>query len=77
MVDATDFATPETGLTVAGNISKDGGAFAALTNSVAEIGNGTYKVTLTATEMNADVVLLRFTATGAADRFVTILTQPT
>lgn len=76
MVDGTDFATPETGLTVAGNISKDGGSFASLTNSVTEIANGMYKVTLTATEMNADIVILRFTATGAADRFVTILTQP-
>ena len=77
MVDETDFATPETGLTVTCNISKDGGAFAASTNSAAEIGNGTYKITLTATEMNADTIILRFTATGAADRFVTLITQPT
>lgn len=77
MVDSTDFATPETGLTVSGTVSKDGGVFAALTNSVSEVGNGIYVVTVTATEMNADTVVLRFTATGAADRFVTIYTQPT
>lgn len=77
MVDATDFATPETGLTVSGEISQDGAAFGALTNSVTEIANGMYKVNLTQAEMNADVISLRFTATGAADRLVTIYTQPT
>lgn len=77
MVDATDFATPEAGLTVAGTISKDGGAFASLTNSVTEIGNGIYKVTLTSTEMTATTIVLRFTATGAADRYITVVTQPT
>lgn len=77
MVDATDFATPETGLTVSGSVSKDGGSFSVLSNSVTEIANGWYKVNITAAEMNADVVLLRFTATGAADRNIAILTQPT
>ena len=77
MVDATDFATPETGLTVSGTISKDGGAFAAVTNAVSEIGNGVYAITLTASEMDADTIIVRFTATGAADRFITLVTQPT
>lgn len=76
MVDATDFATPETGLTITAQISKDGGAFAAATNAAAEIANGWYAITLTQAEMNADTVLLRFTATGAAARNVQILTQP-
>lgn len=66
MVDSTDGQTLETGLTVSGTISKDGGAFAALTNAVSEIGTtGRYKVDLTAAEMNADEVYLAFTATGA------------
>lgn len=77
MVDSTDFNTPETGLTVSGTISKDGGSFSALTNSVTEVANGIYKVTITATEMNADTIVLRFTATGAADRLVSLLTAPT
>ena len=59
MVDETDFATPETGLSVTCEISKDGGSFAGTTNSAAEIGNGWYKITLTATEMSADEIILK------------------
>lgn len=77
MVDETDHVTAETGLTVSGTISKDGAAFGALTNSVVEIGNGMYGVDITQAEMNADSIILRFTATGADDRFVSIMTQPT
>lgn len=50
MVDATDLVTAETGLSPAVQISKNGGAFAASTNSASEIGNGWYSVALTATE---------------------------
>lgn len=76
MVDSTDFATPETGLTIVAEISKDGGAFSAAANAAVEIGNGFYKIDLTATEMNADVVALKFTAVGAAQRSVIIKTDP-
>ncbi len=75
MVDATDFATPETGLSVTAEISKDGTAFAAMTNAVAEVGNGVYTVDITASEMNADTVSLKFTATGAAQRTVVLKTD--
>jgi len=75
MVDGTDFATPETGLSVTCEISKDGGAFAGTTNSAAEIGNGWYKITLTATEMSADEIILKSTATGAAQSDRLILTE--
>jgi hypothetical protein len=67
--------TPGTGLTVAGSISQDGGAFVALTNPVVEIGSGWYKVALTQAEMNADEVALKFTATGAIQRDIKIRTQ--
>ena len=77
MIDSTDDVSLKTGLTVTGQVSQDGGALGALTNAVAEISNGLYKVDITAAEMNADVVVLRFSATGANDRIVTILTQPT
>lgn len=76
MVDATDLKTEETGLTVAATISKDGGAFASCTNSVSEVGVGVYKITLTATEMDANDIWLRFTASGAAARHVNLITQP-
>lgn len=75
MIDSSDHITPKTGLTVAGTISKDGGAFGALTNSVSEIANGVYKVNITQTEMNADVITLKFTATGADQRTITIKTS--
>jgi len=71
----TDHVSPKTGLSVTATISKDGGAFAACTNSVSEISNGVYKITLTATEMNADVVVVRFVATGADDRVIVIKTD--
>lgn len=77
MVDATDFNTPETGITVTATISKDGGAFSACSNSVSEISAGAYKITLTGTEMTADNVLLKLTGTGCATRFIQFRTQPT
>jgi hypothetical protein len=77
MVDATDFNTPETGVTVTATISKDGGAFAACTNAASEISSGFYKITLTATEMTADAVALKFTGTGCAQRNFSFRTQPT
>ena len=66
MTDETDNETAETGLTVTVNISKNGGAFAAATNSVSEIANGFYYVDLTTTETNtAGPLIVRATATGA------------
>lgn len=72
MVDATDFATPETGITVTEEISKDGGAFAACANAFSEIANGWYKITLTATEMNASEIIFKGTSAGCAqcDRLI-------
>lgn len=66
---------PATGLTVSGYVSKDGGTFAALTDTVTEVGNGYYEVDLNSTEMNANNVSLRFTATGADDLAITLRTD--
>ena len=68
MVDATNFATPEISLTVVPTISKDGAAFAALTGSpvVSEVGYGWYRVIVPAVDMQADSIVLRATAAGAA-----------
>jgi len=66
MVDATDDETAETGLSPTVQISKSGGVFANVTNSVTEIGNGWYYVDLTATETDTDgPLIVRATATGA------------
>lgn len=57
-------------------ISKDGGAFAAATNSVTELAEGYYTLTLTATEMNADTVAIKIgtTTAGAKVPFIQIYT---
>lgn len=75
MVDATDFATPETGLTVTATVSKDGAAFGAAAGTVTEIASGLYEMAATAADMNANVSLFRFTATGAAASEVEVITD--
>lgn len=74
MVDATDGHTGETLLTVTAEVSKDGAAFAAAAGTVTEIGSGDYHFDATAADMNADVVLFKFTATGARNAEVAIAT---
>lgn len=74
MVDATDFATPETGLTVSGTRSIDGGAFGAVTGTIAEVASGIYQLDASQADMNGTIITFRFTATGAADTFLTIRT---
>ncbi len=76
MVDATDGLTAETGLVVTAQRSIDGAVFGACANVVAELANGIYKIDLAATDLNGDVITLRFSAAGALDRFVTIKTAP-
>lgn len=76
MISSVDHTTPATGLTVTAQRSLDGGAFASCANAVSEISNGMYKINLAATDMNANVVALRFSATGAEDRDIVITTTP-
>ena len=66
--DAAGVSSPATGKTVTCTVSKDGGSFAGTTTGTAtEIGNGWYYVPLTSTEMNANQVELRATASGCDD----------
>ena len=75
MIDSNDHITAKTGLTVSATRSIDGGAFASCSNSPAEVANGIYKINLSAGDLNGAVITFRFTASGADDRFVTIITQ--
>ena len=75
MVDATDHFTPETGLTVAGNRSIDGGAFAGVTGAIAEVGNGIYQFDAAQADTNGDFITWRFSSAGAADTFVSFKTE--
>lgn len=68
LVDEQDDESAETGLTgITTQISKNGGAFAATTNSATEIGNGFYKVVLTTTELNQDGHLAFIASKTGAD----------
>ena len=79
-VAASDHVTPVTGATtMTVTRSIDGGAFAAGSNSVAEIGNGIYVYDASASDMNGGEIVFRFAATGGTpgapdDAFVSIRT---
>jgi len=70
MVDATDFATPETGESVTAKYSKDGGGLSACSNTVSEVTSGLYVLTLAATETNAGVCAYQLTAASSADQWL-------
>lgn len=74
MVDSAGI--PRTGLSVTPQRSIDGGAFGAATNSVSEVSSGVYKINLSAADLNGSVITLRFTATGAQDRLITVVMVP-
>lgn len=75
MISASDHFSPITGRTVTATRSIDGGAFGACTNAVSEIANGWYTLTLSTSDTNGAAIALRFTATGADDRNVSLYTQ--
>lgn len=74
MTDSTTGA-PKTSLTVTAQRSIDGGAFGLCANSVTEIGNGFYAINLANTDLNGTTIALRFTATGANDTDIVLITQ--
>ena len=74
MVLSSDGRTPKTGLTVTGQRSIDGGAFASVSGTISEVGNGIYQIDLLAADTNGDVITYRFSGTAADDTFVTIKT---
>lgn len=76
MVQSSDHLTPATGLTVTATRLLDDGTFGACANAVVEEANGLYRINLAAADLNGDSVTLRFTATGADTRLITILTAP-
>lgn len=75
MIDSTDHVTLKTGLTVTGEVSIDGGAFGALTNSPSELSSGVYKVDLAAGDVNGTNIMLKFTSAGADTRLIEFITQ--
>ena len=73
--DSSDGRTPVAGETVTAQRSIDGAAFGSCANSVTEIGNGAYIITLAAADLNGDIIILRFTSSGSDDLLITIKTE--
>jgi hypothetical protein len=67
---------PTAGLTVTAQRSLDGAGFAPCANAVSALSNGIYKINLNATDTNANVLTLHFTAAGADDFNMVLITQP-
>lgn len=77
MVLASDHVSDANNLTVTCQRSIDVGAFANCTNTPATfISAGTYKINLSAADLNGDVIMLKFTAATADARKMLILTVP-
>lgn len=76
MIDATDHATPRTGLSPAVQIVKPGtSAYADISGSVTEVGSGTYRVSLAAGDLDTQgQAMLKITAAGAVNQYVPIQT---
>lgn len=68
--------SPATGKIISASRSIDGGAFVTCTNTATEIGNGFYKINLSASDLNGDIISLRFTTTEADATVITIKTTP-
>jgi hypothetical protein len=73
MVDTSGAAV--TGLTVTAKRSIDGVALGSCANSVTEISNGLYTISLAATDLNGTTIELLFTGAGAVDQRFLIVTQ--
>ena len=76
LMTATTTNLPATGLTVTAQRSLDGGSFSNCANAVSEISGGTYVINLAAADTNANHVMLQFTATGANQLNVELITTP-
>lgn len=72
----TTSGVPRTGLTVTAQRSLGSGGFGACSNSPVELANGVYTINLSATDLSAATVTLRFTAPGADDNVVVLVLQP-
>lgn len=76
MTDSTTH-NPATGKTVTVTRSIDGAAFGASTAGTAtEVANGAYYIDLSAADLNGNVVVLRATASGCDDLFITFTMEP-
>jgi hypothetical protein len=76
MISALDGKTLLPGLVITAQRKIDNGAFGACANASVGVGNGVYLINLEASDLNGDIITLKFTAAGALDRIITIKTNP-
>jgi hypothetical protein len=69
MADSADHLTGKTGLTPIVTLSKNGGSFGAAVGTVAEVGNGWYKLAGNATDRNTLGTLVLHAESAGADTF--------
>lgn len=74
MFDATT-KNPKTGLTVTAERAIDGNPFSPCSSGAVELSNGVYRVSLSADDLNGNKIMLRFSASGADDQLIEIITQ--
>lgn len=74
MFDATT-KNPKAGLTVTAERAIDGNPFSPCSSGAVELSNGVYRVSMSADDMNGDKIMLRFSAPGADDQLIEIITQ--
>jgi hypothetical protein len=72
----TDVGKTGLAATITCQRSLDGGAYQAMTNASAEIGNGLYVIDLSAADTNANTITYRFSHATTKDTFVHIITEP-
>lgn len=75
MVLTSDHYTAATSKTVTGERSIDGGAFASVSGTIAEVGSGVYQIDLLAADTNGDVITYKFSATACDDTVITVQTR--
>ncbi len=73
MYDSTTH-NPSAGLTVTGERSLDGGAYGAVTGSIAGISDGTYQLDASQADMNGALIVFKFSEGTADDTFVHVKT---
>ncbi len=76
MRSSTDHITPVPSLTVTATKCIDGAAYAATTNSPSAVSGGTYKIDLSAADLNGNTIMFLFSATGADPLYIQAMTQP-
>ena len=74
MLGSTGLPLAGLGTGVTAQRSIDGAAFGSCANVPAEINYGVYTIDLTAGDLNGNSIMLRFSATGARDTFVELVT---